>query len=101
MSAVVMGMTAASAAVVMIMFVLMAFFMTVRMRMNRITMCMLVGVLMPAAAASTVRMLYIGSMHLFPSFSRKKHIKIIDLLFFCHCLLALYPMGGYLASGFL
>lgn len=60
MSAVVMGMTAASAAVVMIMFVLMAFFMTVRMRMNRITMCMLVGVLMPAAAASTVRMLFIG-----------------------------------------
>ena len=53
-------MTAASAAVVMIMFVLMAFFMTVRMRMNRITMCMLVGVLMPAAAASTVRMLFIG-----------------------------------------
>lgn len=59
-SAVVMGMTITSAAMFMIMFMLMTCFMIVRMCMSCITMCMLVRVFLPAASASTVRMLFIG-----------------------------------------
>ena len=43
-----------------VMLMLVTFFMAVRMRMSHITMCMLMRVLLPAAAASTVRMLLIG-----------------------------------------